>query len=337
MTSFNNLVGSAFKVAVVLGSVAVAACDDGYYGFGDSRLTDAAEKSHDIGQYFMVARGDQVAADQGVASEGGPLGASSSVSVSVQVHGINTVTPEIGATSLVTDQSTPTTNVPTSTSRTASVSLDGAVRVLKGVGSGTARALGVDVIGGVTHLPDPAPNGWSARAASPWSVDLGLRLGVISETATSPGIAFTIMHHWVPMAAYSASGLATTGGGLMEMDINALDVGVNSWRVTASKVIGRFGINAGLGVDHYSGSYTYSASLVQDGETVNGSDAETAGVSRTNLSLGAWYRIGRIRVTGEFGHQTGGSLIYYTATSFDAPTGKVSGRSYFSAGARITP
>lgn len=126
-----------------------------------------------------------------------------------------------------------------------SLNVDGSIGVFSGFSPApTVGGVGsIDAVASVGILPLPGDDGFDD---SPWTAAIGLRLGILRESFTLPGLSLTGM--------YRRIGGYTFGDPDLEADDAFFDFGTGIWslRGAIGKRIFGFGITAGAGYDHYS-------------------------------------------------------------------------------------
>lgn len=328
----------AATVAIaVCGAGMLTACDctDCTYhcvppNFCDSRLNDAGGKGQELAYAVGVERADEVAATgNAVLSEGGSLGGIGHVSVDIRAKRISRSVPRLAGTAIQTDDSAPLTDIPSTGVGATAVSADFALGLLRGLKLGRDSRIGdLDLLGSVTELQGYGDTDLHLKSSNQISFGIGARIGLLAETSTLPGISYSRWRRSVPRISFRASPVATADGGMMTIGVDQLDVTVNSWRVAASKKLGRFGVTAGIGRDTYDASYTYYATLDEGSSPgANGSQSTGYNLTRKNLFVGASYALSRMTLAGEFGRLSGAAAISYLSAAPATPS-----RSYASIG-----
>lgn len=133
-----------------------------------------------------------------------------------------------------------------------SLNVDGAI----GIMSGWSLAPTVGGVGSLDGLLSigvlPLPGGEDGFRDSPWTVGGGLRLGILRESFTMPGISVTGMYRRV--------GGFTFGDRDLTMDDSSfeMDMGIWSLRGTVGKRIMFLGLTLGAAYDHYSSDVEFA-------------------------------------------------------------------------------
>jgi len=133
-----------------------------------------------------------------------------------------------------------------------SLAVDGAIGIL----SGLTLAPTVGGVGSLDGLLSvgvlPLPGGEDGFRDSPWTVGAGLRLGILRESFTVPGISITGMYRRV--------GGFTFGDRDLTMDDSFFDMSMGIWslRAAVGKRITFLGLTLGAAYDHYSSDVEYA-------------------------------------------------------------------------------
>lgn len=204
------------------------------------------------------------------------------IGLSVAALGVRVRAPRLGGTSLETLQEE-------ATGWTTGFRLGAAAGVLDGFQLGTAvgGVLSLDVVGAYSLLRLPASaglDGWSSGGGA------GLRVGLLRESFTLPGVSVSAMRLWRGDLAAGANGAAAPA---------AVETGleVTSLRATVGKNWFAVGLLGGAGWDRYSGRARVS---VRDGAGSASAAEGRLSSSRRLYFAGAWlsYLVTRISAEG---------------------------------------
>lgn len=133
-----------------------------------------------------------------------------------------------------------------------SLNVDGAIGILSGL-SLAPTVGGVGSLDGLLSVGVvPLPGGDDGFRDSPWTVGAGLRLGILRESFTMPGISVTGMYRRV--------GGFTFGDRDLRMDDSFFDMNMGIWslRGTVGKRIAFLGLTLGAAYDHYSSDVEFA-------------------------------------------------------------------------------
>lgn len=202
--------------------------------------------------------------------------------------------------------------------------VDFALGLTKGFNLGVTRIGGIDLIGGVTYMPEIDDGDFVLAPQSNIAVGLGARVGLLQQSALLPGVAFSYMKRDLPTVDLSVS--ADDGSSFA---INDLSVKTTSWRLSAQKNLLLFQFGAGYGRDSYDMSTAANVSVSGGG---SGSMTDALKVDRTTMYGSLGINLWLIKVVGEVGQVSGGSIP--TFNDFATPADDK--RLYGTAGIRIS-
>lgn len=196
--------------------------------------------------------------------------------------------------------------------------IEGAAGIYGGTQSGL---FAIDLLGSAQLLPTTQVENLTvdSTARHIGSVALGLgfgaRVGLVRESATSPGVSVSVMRRHVPQLRYG------TGAGTTTYSF-AMDLAATNLRATMSKHVSVLQLVAGLGWDHYSGDATIelrdpSTGLVAPPIAVPLSRSRAMGF--VNAGLDTRY----FKLIGEAGYQFGkDEHLVTTFEDFDPAAGR---------------
>lgn len=329
-----------FAAAVLVVTAAALAGCQPCAGFECNPLFfDVGAKAQDLGTFLAVQRADEMAGGNAVLGQAGPLGRPGRVSLGLRVNRTQRTMPGVEGVSVSTDGVPPgAVHFPTSDGNASTLTGDIAVGVWRGVAAGDSYFGGIDLLGSVTSMQGYDANSLRVTSATNIAGGIGVRFGLLEETKTLPGISMTGSIHWVPTLSFQATDLPASSGGTVSIGADAINVSVRSWRLAASKKIGRFGITAGVGGDSYVGSagYTATFTLPVAGSSPSLSSTDSFTVGRRNLFVGGSYTVGRVTVAGEYGHLSQSSTTYTDPRSTFGGGSSEPSRNYLTLGVRLT-
>ena len=157
----------------------------------------------------------------------------------------------------------------------------------------------LDALASIGYLPLPGGKGFDG---SPFTWALGLRLGLLRESFTLPGVSLTGMYRQV--------GDFDFGDPALVRDDAFIDIGIGIWslRAAVTKQIFAVGLTAGAGYDHYSSDVRFG--FVDPGTAtrreVRLDDFDN---DRWSLFANVSWTILILHIVGELGWQQGGDLV----------------------------
>jgi len=156
---------------------------------------------------------------------------------------------------------------------------------------------------------------------------LGAKVGVLTESATRPGISVSYLDRGLPTVSITGK------SGDDRLVLANLSVRSKSWRAVAGKSFLIFGIGGGFGQDKYDSKANISVTVAPRQATQGGTGGPIAlgqQITRNNLFGTAWLNLKVFRLVGEFGRVTGGTIVTYN--QFDAEYPADGPRTYGSVG-----
>lgn len=226
-------------------------------GFG----ADACQKARDLFVFLAPQVGTALSGGNVMLGEGGTLGGWGKRSVVLRTSVVEGFAPE-GTVNISGSAELQPANFGAQRVPVPVPSLDLAIGLFRGLPVGLTNVGGVDLLVGVTYLPDitrdqftlsPDGNGIAAT--------VGARIGLLQESAIVPGVAVSWLRRRLP----TTTARYTSGND----SLGVLDtrVATTVFRVTAKKHFGLFGLGGGFGQDRHRTSTELEAIV---NETVQG-------------------------------------------------------------------
>jgi hypothetical protein len=211
--------------------------------------------------------------------------------------------------------------------------VDFALGITKGISLGVTRIGGIDLIGGVTYLPELQDDGTSITAQDgSIAIGLGARVGLLQQSALIPGVSFSYMKRNLPVMDFS---FQTDPGNTAENDqfnINDFTVNTTSWRLSAQKNLLLLQFGAGIGGDTYDFSTSANGSVTEAGVTEAFGFVADQTINRTTMYGSLGINLFLVKIVAEVGQVTGGTVVTYN--EFVEPADKT--RMYGTVGVRIS-
>lgn len=286
---------------------------------------DACQKVVDLYRYMNIQLGTLVAGGNAVLGQGGTLGGLGHISAELRANAMRASIPDVAAAGVTVGA--PRRSEYRVRERWVGVpQVDVSLGLFKGFPAGVTYVGGVDAIVSAAFVPDV--NSGSVHITTPdASLKLGYggRLGIMSETALTPGISVTYLQRDLPRTT-----IAAAASGSNSIVVQDLEVRTKSWRAVASKSFVVFGLAAGIGQD------TYESSSVLTYDVQGFNPERTLGISaepkRTNMFVDLSITpFPFFRLLGEVGRVSGGDVSTYN--TFDPAAADA--RLYGSLGLRI--
>jgi hypothetical protein len=207
--------------------------------------------------------------------------------------------------------------------------VDAAIGVFKGLPLGLTNVGGVDVLLSASYIPEFNGDGIDVTVPEgSLKIGYGARVGLLQESLLVPGLAVSVLRRELP----TVNIVGTQGNN--SLAVNNLSVKTTAWRVVASKSLLLLGLSAGLGRDMYDQSANVTATVQAPAPygTASSSINPSQSLTRTNMFAGASLNLLMLKVTGEVGKVSGGTI-----STFNQFAGKAAddSRLYGSVGLRL--
>jgi hypothetical protein len=290
---------------------------------------DACQKSIDLFKYMAPQLGTSITGGNATLGQGSSLGGLGHFSVGIRVNGvqgslpqIQNVTPSVtGAQSTEFDTKTQIIPMPTA---------DLAIGIFKGIPLALTNVGGVDLLVSAAYLPEFDGDGVSVKVPDgSLKIGYGARVGILQESLLVPGISVSYLRRDLPTVNIAATSNSDS------LIVDKLSLKTNAWRVVASKSLLMFGLAAGFGQDKYESSANVRAHVAARAlspEAQAGPVALSQNLTRTNVFADLSLNLLILKLTGEIGQVSGGTITTYNTFS-----GKqaADSRIYGSVGARF--
>jgi len=267
---------------------------------------DACQKAIDLFRYMAPQLGVLLAGGNPTQGVSGTLGGLGHFSVGLRGNALRASLPEV-------DRVVPNTRgvrqdiYPIDSTIVGFVTADLALGVFEGFGTSGAGAL--DVLVSASYIPEYSSNSVDVTVPS-GSLELGFgaKVGVLKETSVRPGVSVSYLSRGLPRVNITG----TSGEDRLTLD----DVNVNSksWRAVAGKSILFFGVGAGFGQDTYDSNAAITVTVAPRDATEGGSGGPIhlgQKLTRNNVFGTLWVTSQVLRIVGEVGRVSGGSIVTY--------------------------
>jgi hypothetical protein len=286
----------------------------------DGLTQDACVKARDLFLYMAPQLGTAISGGSHTLGVGTTLGGFPHFAIALRANAVMGDLPTIADVGV---GNATVSTIESEESPVPMVTADFALGLFKGISLGVTRVGGIDLIGGVTYVPEIEDEGTSLIPQSSTSIGLGARIGLLEQSAIIPGVSFSVMKRNLPVLDF---GFATDGGD--QFNINDFTVNTTSWRLSAQKNLLLFQLGAGIGSDTYDFSTTATGDV--DGNAF-GFEADES-MTRTTMYGTLGLNLFLFKVVAEAGQVSGGTLT--TFNDFTEPADKK--RLYGTVGVRIS-
>jgi hypothetical protein len=292
---------------------------------------DACQKAIDLFQYMAPQLGTSITGGNATLGQGGNLGGLGHFSLGFRVNAVQGSLPQIQNTS-VSVNGAQSTQFETKTQILPMPTADLAIGIFKGLPLAITNVGGVDLLVSAAYLPEFNNSGVSVKVPDgSLKLGYGARVGILQESLLVPGVSVSYLIRDLPTVNIAAN------SGSDSLYVNNLSLKTKAWRVTASKSLLFLGLAAGFGQDKYDASTDISAHVAA--RTIPPTNAANAGpislsqnLTRTNIFADVSMNLLLLKLTGEIGQVSGGTINTYNTFS-----GKqaADSRLYGSVGARF--
>jgi hypothetical protein len=285
---------------------------------------DACQKAVDIYRYMNVQLGTLLAGGNATLGQGGTLGGLGHFRVEVRANAMQLSLPDVATTGITLGP--PNKSDFTTNDKWAALPVaDAAIGIFRGFPLGLTHVGGIDALVNVAYLPEFDSHSVSVNTPDgslKWG--FGARVGILEETALTPGVSFTYFRRDLPSATITATASSTRSVSMEDFDLHT-----TAWRVVASKSFMIVGLAAGIGQDKYDAT----ANLTYDVDGTRPSKPLALGVTpkRTNMFADVTLNILLLKIVGEIGRVSGGDVSTYN--TFDKKA--TDPRTYGSIGIRL--
>ncbi|HEU4584816.1 MAG TPA: hypothetical protein VFR95_03655 [Gemmatimonadaceae bacterium] len=299
-------------------------CSDPVFVGAGHEGGDACQKVVDIYRYLGDQLGTLIAGGSAVMGRGGTLGGFPHFNVELRANIMRASIPDVEATGIRVGEPRRSTYA-INDKWVAIPQVDASLGIFRGIPVGVTYVGGVDAIASAAYVAD-VTSGSVSITSSDGSLRLGYgaRVGIMGETALTPGVSVTYLERRLPTIAI----IAREGGN--SLTIRDADVKARSWRVVASKSFVVFGVAAGIGQDHLRASSVLDYDV--EGFRPDRPFMLETSPTRTNMFVDLSVTpFPLFRLVGELGRVSGGDVQTYNRFDPAAEDARV----YGSVGVRV--
>lgn len=287
---------------------------------------DACQKAIDLFKYTAPQLGAVLAGGSATQGIAGTLGGLGHFSVGVRGNALRASLPEVDRV-VPNTRGAQVSTYSLDTRPAGFVTGDLALGVFKGLPLGLTNVGGLDLLVSATYLPDYTGGAFSVTLpGGSWQFGYGGKLGLIKETALLPGVSVSFLERELPRVSIEGA------SGDDRLFLDSLSVRSRSWRAVAGKSLLFIGIGGGFGQDTYYSSSAIRVSVAARPASEGGTGGPimlTQKLKRDNIFGTAWLRLPFLKLVGEVGRVSGGTIETYN--EFDG-TQAADNRTYGSIG-----
>jgi hypothetical protein len=294
----------------------------------NNNAADVCQQALDLVSYMVPQLGISITGGNVTLGQGGALGGLPHFTIGLRANVLSGAVPQVQSPNVATGPGFAATRrnpYPTSLTPLGLPAIDASVGLFKGVPLGLTNVGGVDLLLSMSYIPkitkDATSSSVKVEPNSSTQIGYGVRIGLLQESLVVPGVAFSYFKRDLPTT--SITGTFTPVGTNDTLAINNMSVKTNAWRLTASKSLILFTIAAGVGGDSYDTKASVHAGLhhTLPIPVTGTSDVSFARkMSRTNYFADLGMNILLLKIVGEVGMVSGGSMPTYNVfkTAADA-------------------
>lgn len=274
--------------------------------------SDACQKALDLFNFMAPQLGTSITGGNATIGSASTLGGLGHFSVGVRANIVQGQLPQTDNVSLSVTGAQRSNFAPKS-QVVGLPAAEAAVGLFKGVGVGLTNVGGVDALVSAFYVPDIDQDDISVTTSGgKLKLGYGVRVGVLQETSLVPGVSLSVLKRDLPTVNMRAT-IGTTD----TVRVTGLTAHTTAWRLAASKKLLLLGLTAGIGQDKYDSKASSSAYVAPKQFATgipplgyNGPIADMSQkLTRTNLFAGASINLVVLRIAGEIGHVSGGSVV----------------------------
>ena len=321
---------------VALVAVISAGRVDAQQCIGGVGARDACRKTIDLVNFLAPEYAGALAGGNPMIGQGGTLGGLGHFTAALRSTRVIGALPQIGDQGFATGGEA-RSSYSSASALVPALSVDVAFGLYRGFEVGAMHMGGVDALLSATYMSELSHSSLDvALEGSNTNFGFGLRIGVVEETPTLPGIAFTYVKRDMPR--FVVNGVTTQGSGAATapgtITASSVLVTATSLRLIAGKRFGMVDLTVGAGQDMYKSAANVSAVVNASAPIGSQTATGTAAMDMTRLNIfaDATYNLNVFKFVGELGTSTGGSAPDALNTFGSAAN---SARTYFTLSIRI--
>jgi hypothetical protein len=269
---------------------------------------DAQQQASDVFQYMAPQLGLVIAGGSPTLGQAGSLGGLGHFSIGLRGNALAGTLPKVDQfQQCYTGRYAGGRTLPTEDRMLGLPAVDAAVGVFKGLPLGVTNVGGIDLLFSASYIPEVTTANIDVKVPEgSLKIGYGARVGLLQESLLVPGLSLSVLRRDLP--AVNVTGQA----GQNSLEVNDLTVKTTTWRVVASKSLLLFGLTAGMGRDMYDQSATVTATVSDPlFGSATSSISPSQSLSRTNMFAGMSMNLMLLKLTGEIGRVSGGTVNTY--------------------------
>ncbi|MBC8085970.1 MAG: hypothetical protein H7Z40_01795 [Phycisphaerae bacterium] len=220
---------------------------------GSISPADACQKINDLYQFLAPQIGVALAGGNVMLGESGSLGTPGKSSLVLRLTAVdgfvpsNTINLSASGNAASSDFGAQRAPIPVP-------SFDAAVSVFQGMAMGLTNIGGLDVLVGLTYVPDVNKDRVSIKTdGRSFAASYGLRLGILQESAVIPGVSVSYRKRKLPTSSFGYTSTDDT------LAVNRMGLTSSAWRLVAGKHFKLIGFAGGIGRDDIESTSRFDA------------------------------------------------------------------------------
>jgi hypothetical protein len=312
--------------AMLAVSAGTLAAQDAQCTGGQVESRDGCQLAVDLFKFVMPQLGTGFAGGNAVMGQGGVLGGLGHFSIGLRATVVSGDSPDLKTINTSITGIQPARDIPTNkgasyagfTASGAGAGAEAALGLYKGYQMGFGRIGGIDALISATYMPSLKDNNSGVEikpSSSALKLGFGARVGILEDHGLIPAVSFTYLKRDLPeieVVGYEA--------GNDTINATGLTVKTTAWRLVASKgLLKVLTVAAGFGSDTYNSKADVRVRILDTGVDQTRSIALASDQTRTSLFLDAQVNLFLLKLIGEVGQVSGGSVKTYNTFSGKTP------------------
>ena len=285
---------------------------------------DACQKAIDLFRYLAPQLGTIVAGGNPTQGIVGTLGGPGHFSFGIRANGLSGSIPDIDRVVPGT-QGARVDRYEIDEQLVGFATADLGVGLFKGMANSGFGAL--DALISASYLPEYSnPSVEVSEPSGGFKFGFGAKLGLLRETGVRPGIAVSYLVRQLPTVAITGK------SGDDRLSLKDVSIKAKSWRATAGKSFSFAGFGGGFGRDTYDSDADITVTVAPREATQGGTGGPirlTQDLTRTNIFGTVWLNAKVMRIVGEVGRVSGGTVETFNQFTGAQPA---DARTYYSVG-----
>ena len=314
--------GAPGALAQQNGGLSAPVCVAASNSTADRVAQDACQQTYDVYQFMGPQLGLAVAGGNHTLGKNSTLGGLGHFSIGIHGTAFNGSIPTVDQFTQRSGGASPAQQLPTKNQYVGLPGADVAIGIFGGLPLAVTNVGGVDLLLSASYVPSITSGQLSVKPDQNLQIGYGARVGLLSESLIVPGVSLSYLKRDLPSTTIVGSATYTSvlsGPTTATLNVSNFKVKTSGWRLVASKSLLLLGLAAGVGQDKYEQSADISATVSGTQPTLPPSNFTTTAsvpgtsqsMTRTNYFLDATLNLFLLKLTGEIGQVSGGTVNTY--------------------------